>query len=292
MMLLNDALDLYTQHLLVEKGLSNETIKAYHQDLRHFFELFNEYRYVEDLQSNDIETFLTNLMASGMPITSVVRRVSALRNFFLFLKKEGYYKGEIKEVESPKMPSRLPSVLSVEEVEALLEAPNMKTDAGIRDKAMLELMYACGLRVSELLSLKRININLNKGIVRVFGKGSKERKVPFGDFAGEFIVKYLNEVRGKYAKSGNDYLFVNKKGEPLSREYFFMQVKKYAQEVGIDKHVSPHTLRHCFATHMLEGGAQLRAVQEMLGHTNIATTQIYTHVSEKRILSAYNLLMK
>ena len=292
MMLLNDAVDLYTQHLLVEKGLSPETIKAYHQDLQHFFKLFDEYQYVEDLQSNDIETFLTHFMAEGNPVTSAVRRVSSIRNFYVFLKKEGYYKGEIKEIEPMKMPSRLPTVLSIEEVEALLDAPNMKKDSGIRDKAMLELMYAAGLRVSELLNLKKGNINLNKGVVRIFGKGAKERKIPFGDFAGEYIVKYLNEVRGRYAKAGNDYLFVNKKGEPLSREYFWKQIKKYALDVGITQNISPHTLRHCFATHMLDGGAQLRAVQEMLGHTNIATTQIYTHVSEKRILSAYNLLMK
>ena len=292
MMLLNDAIDLFTQHLLVEKGLSVLTVKSYQEDLKHFFEFYKDYQYVEDLQSDDIETFLTHELSIGMSVSTAVRRLSSSKNFYTFLKKEGYYHGEIAEVEAPKMPSRLPSVLSVEEVEALLDAPNMKTDAGIRDKAMLELMYAAGLRVSELLTLKKGNINLTKGVVKIFGKGAKERKVPFGDFAGEFIVKYLNEVRGKYARSGNDYLFINKKGEPLSREYFFMQVKKYALQVGIDKHVSPHTLRHCFATHMLEGGAQLRAVQEMLGHTNIATTQIYTHVSQKRILSAYNLLMK
>ena len=203
-----------------------------------------------------------------------------------------YFKGDVPEIESPKKPSRLPTCLSIEEVEALLDAPDLKTDTGIRDKAMLELMYASGLRVSELINLEKKNLNLVKGIVTIFGKGAKQRKVPVGEFAMEFVVKYINEVRGKYSKGGSKYLFLNRSGQPLSRVFFFKQVRKYAEMAGIDKTISPHTLRHSFATHLLEGGAQLRAVQEMLGHTNIATTQIYTHVSTKRILSAYDLLMK
>jgi len=157
---------------------------------------------------------------------------------------------------------------------------------------MLELMYASGLRVSELLSLERKNLNISKGIVLIFGKGAKERKVPVGEFAMEYIVNYLNSVRKKYDKKSSKYLFLNRKGDPISRVFFFKQIRKYALEAGIDKVISPHTLRHCFATHMLEGGAQLKAVQEMLGHTNIATTQIYTHVSTKRILSVYDMHMK
>ena len=168
----------------------------------------------------------------------------------------------------------------------------METPSGIRDKAMLELMYACGLRVSELLSLQKKNINLNKHIVTIYGKGAKERKVPLGDFAEEYVVKYLNEARDKLHGKDSPYLFLNRSGEPISRVYFFKQIRKYAESVGIDKPISPHTLRHCFATHLLEGGAELRAVQEMLGHTNIATTQIYTHISTKRIISAYDLFMK
>ena len=157
---------------------------------------------------------------------------------------------------------------------------------------MLELMYASGLRVSELLALEKKNLNRIKGMVMVFGKGAKERKVPVGEFAMEYVNKYIDEVRPRYAKNGSKFLFLNRKGEPLSRVYFFKQIRKYAEQAGIKKTISPHTLRHCFATHMLEGGAQLRAVQEMLGHTNIATTQIYTHVSTKRILSVYDLHMK
>ena len=227
----------------------------------------------------------------GRKPSTTLRRAASIKHFYLFLKKDGYYNDEIPEIEGPKKEKILPTYLSVEEVERLLDAPNMKSPSGIRDKAMLELMYASGLRVSELLELEKANINLKKGIVIVFGKGAKERKVPMGDFALEYVVKYINQVRGKFHGADSKYLFLNKKGKPLSRVYFFKQIRKYASEVGIEKEISPHTLRHCFATHLLEGGAQLRTVQEMLGHANIATTQIYTHVSKDRIISAYDLFI-
>ena len=169
----------------------------------------------------------------------------------------------------------------------------MTTPDGIRDKAMLETMYASGLRVSELLNLEMSNINLNAGIVTIHGKGAKERKVPLGDFAKDYIVKYIDEVRNnlKHIKD-KKFLFLNKYGEQLSRQYFFKAIKKYAAKAGITESISPHTLRHCFATHLLENKADLRVVQELLGHTNIATTEIYTHISTKRILSAYDTYMK
>ena len=249
-----DAIDLYRQYLLVEKGLSTNTVASY--------------------------------------ASTALRRLSSIRGFYAFLSKEGYYHGEMPDIDPPKMEQRLPNCLSVEEVDLLLDAPNMESPSGIRDKAMLELMYASGLRVSELVSLEKKNVNLQKGIVTIFGKGAKERKVPMGDFALEYVVKYINEVRDQFHGSKSKYLFLNRSGKPISRIYFFKQVKKYAEQVGIDPTtISPHTLRHCFATHMLEGGAQLRMVQEMLGHTNIATTQIYTHISTKRIMSAYDLFI-
>ena len=287
-----DAIDLYQQHLLVEKGLSVQTVKSYLDDLKQFFMLFPDYKEVNDISGTDLKLFLADQISQGRSISTALRRLSSTKGFLLFLKKDGYFYEEIPEIESPKKPSRLPTCLSLEEVELLLDAPDMTKPSGIRDKAMLELMYASGLRVSELISLKRKNINLKKCIVTVFGKGAKERKVPVGEFAMDYVVKYINEVRGKNKNSGSEYLFLNKNGDPISRQYFFMQIRKYAEQVGIDKVISPHTLRHCFATHMLEGGAKLRAVQEMLGHTNIATTQIYTHISTKRILSVYDLLMK
>ena len=287
-----DAIDLYKQYLLVEKGLSIQTVNSYLEDLKIFFALFPDIKNVEDLTGGEIRIHINDERGKGRQISTLLRKSSSIRMFYLFLRKDGYYMGDIPEIEMPKKPSRLPTCLTIGEVDELLEMPDMNTDSGIRDRAMLELMYASGLRVSELVNLEKKNINLKKGIVIIFGKGAKQRKVPVGDFAIEYIAKYINEVRGKYAKSGSNYLFLNKKGEAISRIYFFKQVKKYAFQAGIDKDISPHTLRHSFATHLLEGGAQLRMVQEMLGHTNIATTQIYTHISTKRILSAYDLLMK
>ena len=287
-----DALESYEQYLLVEKGLSIQTAKRYLDELKQFFTLFPDYKDTNDISGGDLKLFLANQISQGKSVSTALRRLSSTKGFLLFLKKDGHFYDQIPDVEPPKKPSRLPTCLSLEEVEMLLDAPDMNKDSGIRDKAMLELMYASGLRVSELISLKRKNLNLNKGIVKIYGKGAKERKVPVGEFAMEYVVKYINEVRGRNKKSNSEYLFLNKNGDPISRQYFFMQIRKYAEQVGINKTISPHTLRHCFATHMLEGGAQLRAVQEMLGHTNIATTQIYTHISTKRILSVYDLLMK
>lgn len=288
---INDAANLFAQYLLVEKGLSKKTVDAYLTDLKLFFKYFKDKKDTEDLNPYDINSFMLYGASLGRKPSTTLRRAASIKHFYLFLKKDGYYNDEIPEIEGPKKEKILPTYLSVEEVERLLDAPNMKSPSGIRDKAMLELMYASGLRVSELLELEKANINLKKGIVIVFGKGAKERKVPMGDFALEYVVKYINQVRGKFHGADSKYLFLNKKGKPLSRVYFFKQIRKYASEVGIDKEISPHTLRHCFATHLLEGGAQLRTVQEMLGHANIATTQIYTHVSKDRIISAYDLFI-
>ena len=215
-----------------------------------------------------------------------------MRNFFLFLKRDGYYQGVIPDIETPKKPKYLPNCLTEDEVEALLNAPDLSTPSGLRDKAMLETMYSSGLRVSELLSLEKAQVNLSKGIITVFGKGAKERKVPIADYAVEYIQEYIKEVRNKSEFKSSKYLFLSKKGEPLSRVYFFKQVKKYSLQAGIETNVSPHTLRHSFATHLLNHGAQLRIVQSMLGHTNIATTQIYTHVSSEKLKSDYDKMMK
>ena len=288
---IKDAIDLFQQYLVAEKGLSSATVSSYMNDLKQFFLYFKNKKEVSDLGPYDINSFLAYGASVGVETSTNIRRVSSVKQFYIFLKKDGYYTDDLPEVETPKKPSRLPTCLSVEEVELLLDAPNMKSPSGIRDKAMLELMYASGLRVSELLQLEKSNLNLKRGVVTIFGKGAKERKVPVGDFAMEYVILYLNKVRGKFHGKNSKYLFLNRSGKPLSRFYFIRQVKKYALEVGIDKEISPHTLRHCFATHLLEGGAQLRTVQEMLGHSNIATTQIYTHVSSKRIMSAYDLFM-
>ena len=194
------------------------------------------------------------------------------------------------QIDVPKKSSHLPSVLSFEEVDSLLNQPDLTKNSGIRDKAMLEVMYACGLRISELLSIEKKNLSIEKGVIRIFGKGAKERYVPVSEFAMDYLIKYINEVRNRSKFRDSKYIFINEKGNKLTRQYFWQVIKKYAQEAGIIENVTPHTLRHCFATHLLENGAELRAVQEMLGHASINTTQIYTHVSSKRIRSAYDML--
>lgn len=287
-----DAVDSYKQFLIAEKGLSKLTIENYNEDIKFFFMQFNMIKDTYELTPDLLEKFIVHQLNTGKSVATSLRRFSSIKNFYLFLAKEKIIDFEIPQFDTPKKPSRLPVCLSSEEVENLLYMPNMKSESGIRDKAMLELMYASGLRVSELIMLERKNVNLNQGIVHIFGKGSKERIVPMGDFAKEYIKLYIKQLRDKNIGSSSKYLFLNKKGRPISRVYFFKQVRKYAEQAGITKTISPHTLRHCFATHLLENGAQLRTVQQMLGHTNIATTQIYTHISTKRILSAYDLLIK
>lgn len=288
---IKDAIDLYNQHIIVEKGLSIQTSKAYLDDLRKFFETFPDKQVVEDIHSEDLEIFIRHEMETGMSSASTLRRLSSIQSFLVFLKREKYLKTELVEVVGPKKSSHLPICLEVEEIERLLEMPNMEKMDGIRDRAMMEVMYASGLRVSELLLLRKNNVNLKNKVIKIMGKGAKERKVPIGDFASEYLVKYITIAREKNVGKDSPYLFLNRYGKPLSRQYFFNVIRKYAAMAGIDKTISPHTLRHCFATHMIENGASLRAVQEMLGHTNISTTQIYTHLSAQRIIGAYDLYM-
>lgn len=298
---ISDALDLFQQHIVAEKGLSPQTCQSYMMDLHLFFEYFNFKKDTSELYGEDIIEYLRYASSQALEenptkgfiksSSTYLRKMSSIRSFFIFLKREGIIDVEIPTMYTPKKPETLPNCLSIEEVEDLLDAPDVSKPEGLRDRAMLELMYSSGLRVSELLSLERRKINLERGIVTVFGKGAKERKVPIGDFALEYIVKYINEARKKNPGRDSKYLFLNRYGKSLSRQFFFKQIKKYAALAGIEKSISPHTLRHSFATHLLENGAQLRAVQEMLGHANIATTQIYTHISTKRVISAYDLYM-
>ena len=287
-----DAIDLFHQYILVEKGLSKQTWISYLEDLQAFFNYFSDKKDTSDLLETDLYEFLKYELSLGKSVSTALRRLSSTRGFYLFLKKDGYYTGNIPDIETPKKPKHLPNCLTEEEIDALLEVPDLSTPSGIRDRAMLETMYASGLRVSELLNLKRGQVNLNKCIITVFGKGAKERKVPIAEYAVEYINKYIKEVRNKSEYKKSEYLFLNRSGEPISRVYFFKQVRKYAELAGIDMVISPHTLRHSFATHLLNRGAQLRMVQGMLGHTNIATTQIYTHVSSEKLKSDYDKIMK
>ena len=286
---LDDAVELYFQYLRVEKGVSNDTIKSYFYDLKSFFKALDKHS-TDDFFESDISDYIKLENKNFHSSSTIARHLSSIHNFYLFLQKEGIIKIKVNKLETPKGVKHLPTALSIEDVEKLLDAPNIEKEEGLRDKAMLETMYSSGLRVSELLSLKISQINFEKGIIQVIGKGAKERKVPFGEYAGDYLKQYIS-VRKKHKNKCNN-LFVNRYGNPLSRQYFFLQIKKYAEMVGIQSNISPHTLRHCFATHMLENGAELRAVQEMLGHENIATTQIYTNISTKRILNAYDLYAK
>ncbi len=289
---IKDAVDLFQQYVLVERGLSPQTWVSYLEDLQAFFNYFSDKKDTSDLLETDLYEFLKFELSLGKSVSTALRRLSSTRSFYLFLKKEGYFIGNIPDIETPKKPKHLPNCLSEEEIDRLLEAPDLTSPSGIRDRAMLETMYSSGLRVSELLNLKRGQVNLNKCIITVFGKGAKERKVPIAEYAVEYIKKYINEVRNKSEFKKSDYLFLNKSGNPLSRVYFFKKVREYAELAGIEMTISPHTLRHSFATHLLNHGAQLRMVQGMLGHTNIATTQIYTHVSSEKLKSDYDKIMK
>lgn len=290
-MTIEDASNLYFEYLRVEKGVSNETILNYEYDIKQFCIFLNK-KNVEDLRKDDIQNFVRIQTENMLSIPTILRRISSIKNFFLFLENEHLIEFDYEAFDKPKGNKKLPVCISVEEVEALLNIPDVTKNEGQRDRAMLEILYSSGLRISELLSLTLKQINFERGIIKIVGKGNKERIVPIGDYAIEYLKKYLCDGRRKNAKRNSPYLFLNRYGEPVSRVYFFKQVKKYAKQAGIEVEISPHTLRHCFATHMLENGAELRAVQEMLGHTNISTTQIYTNISSKRILSAYDLYSK
>jgi len=289
---IKQGLELFKQYCLAEKGLSLLTVKSYLSDIDVLLSYFPEKKNIGDLYGTDLHDLVGLEITSGNSIPTAKRRLSSCRSFYLFLKREGYLEDDITEIDPIKTPKRLPNCLTADEVELLLDQPNIKKGDGIRDKAMLEVMYSSGIRVSELLFLENSKIDLSNGFLSVTGKGLKERIVPIGEIAIQYTIQYIEKVRIKNPGRVTKYLFLNKYGKPLSRQYFFKMVRKYAKKAGIQTLISPHTLRHCFASHMLDNNAQLRTVQEMLGHSNIATTQIYTHVSANRILNAYDLYMK
>lgn len=290
---ISEAESRFFQYLAVEKGVGPMTLQDYKEDLKIFFQtLPDQKKDTSELKVSDIADFMKIQDSHGLSASTILRRLSCTRNFFEFLASEGYLDEDVPDYDAPKMTKKLPVVLSVEEVNSLLESPDMSKDGGIRDRAMLEVMYASGLRVSELCGLKLSNVNFTNGLITLYGKGDKQRSVPLSDFAKDYLERYIHGPRNRNPGKDSAYIFLNRSGKPISRVYFFGQVKKYSQKAGIAVSISPHTLRHCFATHLLENGADLRAVQEMLGHSKIATTQIYTAVSSKRIMSAYDLYNK
>jgi len=277
--------DQFINYLRLERGLADNTIQAYSRDLIKFTQ-FLEKSDLNPLQiSRDQISEYAGALRKGLSVRSVARNISAIKMFFRFLTSEGYIKeNPARLLETPRLPRRLPDVLSMAEVEQLLAQPDPSTPMGKRDCAMLELLYATGLRVSELVGLKVLSINLEAGHVRTFGKGSKERLVPIGGKAIQAVREYLSNGRFQLLKGANlPYLFLNFRGRPLTRQGFWKIIKKYGKEAGIQKEISPHSIRHSFASHLLEAGADLRSVQVMLGHEDISTTQIYTHVTRKRL---------
>ncbi|ADI01277.1 MAG TPA: site-specific tyrosine recombinase XerD [Syntrophothermus lipocalidus] len=289
---MEEYLGLFIGYLNFERGLSENTLQAYRRDIGSFLVYCEKERGISDISQvkrHDVVDFLGWLLKGGRAYSSLARTLSALKSFFRFMQKERYIlTNPTDNIESPQVVRRLPRVLSVSEVEKLLEQPNPVTVRGIRDRAMLELMYATGLRVSELLALQLEDINLVAGFVRCLGKGRKERIVPVNKTSVFWVERYISRSRNHLVKSSLERtLFVNAKGKKLSRQGFWKILNGYARQAGIEKEIHPHTLRHSFATHLLENGADLRAVQEMLGHADISTTQIYTHLTKSRLREVY-----
>jgi len=281
----------FIHYLAVERGLALNTLESYQRDLVSYVEFVSKSG-IHDLNQTrraNIIAFLANLQRKGRATSTISRNLASLRAFYGFLLRDGLIDGDpTTNLESPKIEKRLPKVLSVKEVEALLEGPDTGAVAGIRDKAMLELLYATGIRVSELVSLNQSDVNLNMGFLKCYGKGSKERIIPLGSVALQAVSDYIMRSRSKLLRNpGEESLFLNHHGQRLSRQGFWKIIKKYAGNADIDKEITPHTLRHSFATHLLENGADLRAVQEMLGHADISTTQIYTHLTKSRLKEVY-----
>jgi integrase/recombinase XerD len=281
--------DDYLRHLQVERALSPRTLEAYAHDLCAFSaHLSRGGRTLEAAAAEDVADFLSALHAHRVSARSQARYLSALRGFYRYLRFERLVERDPTELlDAPRKHAPLPVVLTGEEIAALLASPNTATLPGKRDAAMLYTMYACGLRVSELVGLTLGQLALERGLLAVLGKGGKERLVPIGEAAVAEVVRYLAEVRGVWAKSGVEHVFVTPRGTGMTRQAFWKIVRRYALVAGIVKPLSPHKLRHSFATHLLEGGADLRAVQAMLGHADISTTQIYTHVMGDRLRAVH-----
>ncbi len=286
-------LQLFLEYLLVELGLSANTIAAYERDLRLLQKALGckTEEELAQVKRKQLLNYLAALKTQGKASSTIARKLAAIKSFYRFLAAERYIKSDPAEViEAANKGLHLPVVLSVEEMERLLDEPNLGTLEGYRDKTMLEVLYATGMRVSELLQLPLANVNLQMQYVIAFGKGKKERIIPLGSVAVKYLERYLNVVRPQLMREENgkvETLFVNLWGRPMTRERFFQIIRAYAKSAGINKDISPHVLRHSFATHLLDNGTDLRVVQELLGHADISTTQIYTHLTNKRLRDIY-----
>jgi integrase/recombinase XerD len=289
---MNSQVSAFMDYLNFEKGLSVNTRAAYRRDLEKLTTFVREtlaYNSLDEITKQDIIAFLAWQMDSGAEYSTIARSLSSIKTFCKFLVLDGYLEvNPAGDLETPKIRRKLPRVLSVEEVDRLMEAPNVVLPLGLRDRAMLELMYGTGVRVSELLSLQMEDINFTAGLLRCLGKGRKERIIPVNQTASDWVQRYLARSRLLLAKKPAERaLFLNSRGQPMTRQGFFKILNVYVKATDIHQDVTPHTLRHSFATHLLENGADLRAVQEMLGHADISTTQIYTHLTRARLREVY-----
>jgi len=283
-------LQVFLEFLSVEKGLSSNTVLSYSRDMKKLFQFFGKEK-IPWLKAGeeDLIRFIHHQSRSGLSARSLARLISSLKSFYKFLVLDGMIqKNPAVNLTSPKTWLFLPKFLTISEVELLLRQPDEKDIRGVRDKAMLELLYATGLRVSELVTLKIKDLNLEDGFLLCMGKGGKERIVPIGDSAAGAIRRYLDEVRPLLLKQPNNFLFLTRRGSQFTRQGFWKLLKSYAKKADLDVKISPHILRHTFATHLLERGADLRSVQLMLGHSQITTTQVYTHVSRQQLRRVYD----
>ena len=277
----------FLTYIQVEKGLARHTLESYERDLTRLQRwAAGNGKEVTDLTRADLRKWIASLSRDGLAPTSIARAVSAARGFFKFLMLDGHIKAHpAEDLDTPQRFSYLPKFLTEDEINRLFAAPDVSTEEGIRDRAVLEIMYASGLRVSELVALKQADVDLLAGLVVCHGKGSKERRVPLGKSAIHWLQQYT-AVKAGYGKASSPYVFLHR-GKPFNRHLAWSMIKRYAERAGI-KNVSPHTLRHSFATHLLQRGADSRSVQALLGHSDISTTQIYTHMTDVHLRSAYN----
>ncbi|WP_436894277.1 site-specific tyrosine recombinase XerD [Staphylococcus gallinarum] len=289
---MNTIIEEYLRFIQLEKGLSTNTIGAYKRDLTKYANYLDENKitHIDFVDRQTIQQCLGSLHDEGASSKSLARFVSTVRSFHQFALREKYAaKDPTVLIETPKYDKKLPDVLEINEVIALLETPDLSKNNGYRDRTMLELLYATGMRVSELIHIELDDVNLIMGFVKVFGKGNKERIVPLGEAVIEYLTHYIENIRTQLLKrTVTPVLFLNMHGKPLSRQAIWKMIKQNGIKANINKTLTPHTLRHSFATHLLENGADLRAVQEMLGHSDISTTQLYTHVSKSQIRKMYN----
>ena len=276
----------FLNSLIIEKGLSKNTIQSYESDIYQLYQwnLSTNKKRITELKKIDTSQYISYLFNQNLKSSSVNRKISSLKTFFNFLlKKKLISANPFADQIMPKKPISLPKSISEDDVVKLLDAPKVDSLIGLRDRAMLELLYASGVRISELVNIKFSDLDLDRNIIKVFGKGSKERLVPFGEDAAQWISAYIDERKKNKDLVSIKYIFLNNRGTKISRHAFWHRLKEYCLEIGLKSDISPHTLRHAFATHLLNRGADLRSVQVLLGHSDLSTTQIYTHIAKQRL---------